>query len=278
VQKMCEVLDLSGSGYYDWVSRPESEKDKEDKKLLKKIKRVHKESRKTYGVRRVTKQLNKEGISCGKTRVGRLMRENNIYCKTRKKYKATTNSKHNYPVAPNLLEQDFEAEKPDEKYVGDITYVWTDEGWLYLAGVEDLFNRELIGWKISSRMTVDITLSAMDMAIGRRAPEEGLIFHSDRGSQYAANAYKELLKKYGIRQSMSRKGNCYDNACAESFFSSLKKDAIYGTRFRTREEAKKAIIDYIEGFYNSRRLHSSLGYKSPREYINDYYRNEKEAA
>jgi putative transposase len=148
---MCEVLDLTGSGYYDWVNRTESEKEKEDKKLLKKIKRVHKESHETYGVRRVTAQLKKEGIYCGKTRAGRLMRENKIYCRTRKKYKATTNSKHNYPIAPNLLEQDFEAEKPDEKYVGDITYVWTDEGWLYLAGVEDLFNREIIGRKISDR-------------------------------------------------------------------------------------------------------------------------------
>ena len=229
-------------------------------------------------MRRVTAQLNKEGVSCGKTRVGRLMRENNIYCKTRKKYKATTNSKHNYPVAPNLLEQDFETDKPNKKYVGDITYIWTDEGWIYLAGVEDLFNRELIGWKISDRMTVDITLSAMDMAIGRRAPEEGLIFHSDRGSQYAANAYRYLLKNNGILQSMSRKGNCFDNACAESFFSSLKKDVIYGNRFRTRSEARRVIINYIEGFYNSRRLHSSLGYKSPREYINDYYRSKKKAA
>jgi putative transposase len=177
-----------------------------------------------------------------------------------------------------LLKQNFEADRPDEKYVGDITYVWTDEGWLYLAGVEDLFNRELIGWKISDRMTVDITLSAMDMAIGRRVPEEGLIFHSDRGSQYAANAYKQLLKDNGIIQSMSRKGNCFDNACAESFFSSLKKDVIYGNRFRTRSEARRVIINYIEGFYNSRRLHSSLGYKSPREYINDYYRIKKKAA
>ena len=139
-------------------------------------------------------------------------------------------------IYTNLLEQDFEAEKPDEKYRRDITYVWTDKGWLYLAGVEDLFNRELIGWKISDRITVDITLSTMDMAIGRRAPKEGLIFHSDRGSQYASNAYRELLKKYGIRQSMSRKGNCYDNACAESFFSTLKKDVIYGIRFKTKKE------------------------------------------
>ena len=278
MQKMCEVLDLTGSGYYDWANRPESDKEKEDKKLVKEIKRIHRESHETYGVRRVTAQLNKEGVSCGKTRVGRLMRENNIYCKTRKKYKATTNSKHNYPVAPNLLKQNFEADRPDEKYVGDITYVWTDEGWLYLAGVEDLFNRELNGWKISDRMTVDITLSAMDMAIGRRVPEEGLIFHSDRGSQYAANAYKQLLKDNGIIQSMSRKGNCFDNACAESFFSSLKKDVIYGNRFRTRSEARRVIINYIEGFYNSRRLHSSLGYKSPREYINDYYRIKKKAA
>ena len=139
-----------------------------------------------------------------------------------------------------------------------------------------MFNREVIGWKISDRMTVDITLSAMEMAIGRRAPKEGLIFHSERGSQYAANAHRELLKKYGIRQSMSRKGNCYDNACAESFFSSLKKDVIYGIRFKTRGEARKAIINYIEDFYNSRRLHSSLGYKSPREYINDYYKKHSE--
>ena len=200
----------------------------------------------------------------------RLMRENNIYSCLRKKFKVTTNSNHSYPVAPNLVEQDFTATKPNEIWLGDITYIPTEEGWLYLAVVEDVFNRKVVGWSMDKKMTRDLTIAAIGQAIGRQHPGKGLIFHSDRGVQYAAYDYQNTLRENGIIQSMSRKGNCYDNACMESFYS-LKKDLIYRRRFKTRQEAKLAIVEYIETFYNSRRLHSKLGYKSPNEYEQEYY-------
>ncbi len=211
-------------------------------------------------------QLNKDGFPCSKDRVSRLMRENGIFSKLRRKYKATTQSNHNYPVVENLLNQDFKADNPNQKWVGDLTYIATDEGWLYLAGIEDLYHRKLVGWSFSSRMKKQLTLDAFHQAIGRECPESGLIFHSDRGSQYAAYDYQDALRKHGIRQSMSAKGNCYDNAPMESFFSTLKKDIIYGKHFRTREEAIIFIVEYIETFYNCRRLHSSLGNMSPLEF------------
>lgn len=263
---MCQVFKVSRSAYYDWLKRPESNRKKDDNKILIEIKRVHKESYETYGIRRVKAQLEKDGIKCGKNRVARLMRENGIYSRLRRKYKATTNSKHNYPVAPNLLNQDFTAKNPNEKWVGDLTYIPTDEGWLYMAGVEDLFQRKVVGWAFGSRITKELAITALEQGVGREQPQAGLIFHSDRGSQYAAYDYQDTLRKYGIIQSMSRKGNCYDNACMESFFSTLKKDAIYGRKFKTREEAKLFIIEYIETFYNCKRLHSTLGNMSPMEY------------
>lgn len=215
---MCKVLKISRSSYYDWLNRPESKQKKENKQLLKDIERIHKQSYGTYGVRRIKAQLDKEGIVCGKNRVARLMRENGIYSRLKRKYKATTNSNHNYPAAPNLLEQDLQAVAPNEKWVGDITYIPTDEGWLYLAVVEDLFHRKVIGWSFNHRITKELTISALKQAIGKELPGSGLIFHSDRGSQYAAYALQDELRKYDIRQSMSYKGNCYDNACMESFF------------------------------------------------------------
>lgn len=263
---MCKVLKVSRSSYYDWLNRPESSRKQDDKKLLIDIRRIHKDSYETYGIRRVKAQLNRDGIRCGKNRVARLMRQNGIYSRLRRKYKATTNSNHSYPVAPNLLKQDFSSDTPNQKWVGDLTYIATDEGWLYLAGVEDLFNRKLVGWSLGSRITKELTISALRQAVGKECPGPGLIFHSDRGSQYAAYAYQDELRKYNIQQSMSRKGNCYDNASMESFFSTLKKDIIYGRKFRTREEAKIVIVEYIETFYNCRRLHSALGNMSPIEY------------
>jgi putative transposase len=241
------------------------------------MRRIHKESYKTYGIRRIKAKLNKEGIPCGKNRIARLMRENGIFSRLRRKYKATTNSNHRLPVAPNLLDQDFTADKPNTKWVGDITYIPTDEGFLYLSGIEDLFQRKVVGWSLGDRITKELTIRALEQAVGRENPGDGLIFHSDRGSQYAAYAYQEVLGKYCIRQSMSRKGNCYDNACMESFFSTLKKDLIYGRRFKTREEAKLAIIEYIETFYNCHRLHSTLGNMSPMEYERQYYYQEEVA-
>ena len=231
--KMCQVLKVSRSSYYDWLKRPESKRQKDDQLILRNIKRIHQESFETYGIRRITDQLKKDGIKCGKNRVARLMRENGIYSRLERKYKATTNSNHNYPVAPNLLKQDFSVDAPNKKWVGDITYIATYEGWLYLAGIEDLFHRKIVGWSFSNRITKELTISALRQAVGKEQPCEDLIFHSDRGSQYAAYDYQTELRKFRIRQSMSRKGNCYDNACMESFFSTLKKDIIYGKKFKT---------------------------------------------
>jgi putative transposase len=277
VEKMCEVLSIKRSSYYSWVKRPECKRKKNDKELVEHIRRIHKESRETYGARRVKAQLNKENIYCGKDKVSRLMNENNIFSRLKRKFKATTYSNHKYPVAPNLLNQDFKADKPNTKWVGDITYISTDEGWLYLASIEDLFQKEVVGWSLDTRMTRKLVMSAMEQAINKHNPEPGLIFHSDRGVQYASYDYQEQLRKNQIKQSMSRKGNCFDNACGESFFASLKKDVIYGRKFKTIAEAKLEIVDYIETFYNCKRLHSSLGYKSPKEYVKDYYKNKEVA-
>lgn len=271
VEKMCQIFEVSRSAFYDWLKRPESKRKKDDRKLVKEIKRIHKESYETYGIRRVQAQLNEDGFQCGRNRVARLMRDNAIHSCLRRKYKATTNSNHRYPVAPNLVDQEFTATCPNELWFGDITYIPTDEGWLYLAAIEDTFHKKIVGWSMDKTMTRTLTISALEQAIGRHIPEEGLIFHSDRGVQYAAYDYQTALKENGIIQSMSRKGNCYDNACMESFFSTLKKDLIYRRKFKTRLEAKIAIVEYIETFYNSKRLHSSLGYKSPQKYEEKYY-------
>lgn len=268
---MCNVLNIKRGSYYAWLKRPETGRKKEDDILTIEIKRIHKESDGTYGSRRITAQLKKEGIACGKNRVSRLMNNNNIFSKLKRKYKATTYSDHNFNVAPNLLNQDFTVDKPNKVYVGDITYIGTDEGWVYLATVVDLFNREVVGWSMDTTMTRKLVIDAFTAAVYKEKPKQGLIFHSDRGVQYASYDYQDLLKNNGFIQSMSAKGCCYDNACAESFFSSLKKDKLYGRKFKTRAEVRKAVVEYIELFYNSRRLHSTLQYKSPKEYKRDYY-------
>jgi len=227
---------------------------------------VHKISRGTYGSPRITRALKKKGIVCGKNRVARLMHDNGITGKTKRKYKATTNSKHNYPVAENLINQNFNIDRPNQIWVADITYIPTDEGWLYLAAIEDLFQRKIVGWAMNSTMTRQLTLDALRQAVKRYRPPAGLIHHSDRGSQYASHEYQQALRDYQFITSMSRKGNCYDNACMESFFGTLKLELIYGNRFKTRAEARQAVFEYIEVFYNRIRLHSSLGYMSPLEY------------
>jgi putative transposase len=271
VEKMCNVLVVPRSGYYAWIDRPVSRRDLEDEKLLFHIKQIHKESNGTYGILRMTKALKRRNIHCGKNRVAKVMRKNNIICRTRRKYKAKTNSKHNYPVAPNLLGQSFYVEAPNTVWVGDITYIGTKQGWLYLAAVEDLFNRKVIDWSMSDAMPTELTASALEMAVGRRNPSAGLICHSDRGVQYASYKYQQPLRDKKMIQSMSRKGDCYDNACAESFFATLKKELIHGRKFKTRAEAKQAVFQYIEIWYNSRRLHSSLGYMSPNEFEYKYH-------
>lgn len=263
---MCLVLEISRSGYYDWLKRPESSRRRRNKELLKEIRKQYKVSRGTYGSPRITRALKKKNITCGKNRVARLMRENNIAAKTKKKYKATTNSKHNYPVADNLLNQNFTSDHPNQVWVADITYIPTDEGWLYLAAIEDLYHRKIVGWSMGSTMTRKLVLDALRQAFWRCRPSAGLIHHSDRGSQYASHEYQRALKDYEMITSMSRKGNCYDNACMESFFGTLKRELIYGVRFKTRAEARQAIFEYIEVFYNRVRLHSALGYMSPIEY------------
>ncbi|KNY27904.1 Integrase catalytic region [Pseudobacteroides cellulosolvens ATCC 35603 = DSM 2933] len=267
---MCQIFNISRSSFYEWLKRPESNRKKNDKELIEIINKIHKESYETYGQKRIKIQLNKEGILCSKRRIKRLMNENGIVSRLKRKFKATTNSNHTYPVSPNLLNQDFTTNRPNEKWVGDITYIPTDEGWLYLASIQDLFSKKVVGWSLGSRITKELAISALNQAMIREKPGSSLIFHSDRGCQYAAYEYQDRLRERGIRQSMSRKGNCYDNACAESFFATLKKDIIHGRRFKTREDAKLIIIEYIETFYNFKRIHSTLGNMSPIEFEKDY--------
>ena len=217
----------------------------------------------TYGSRRMSEQLILEGHAVGRDQARTLMKKANIEVKTKKKFKVTTDSKHHFPVAPNLLNQEFAVDRPNTVWVGDITYLWTAEGWLYLAVVLDLFSRRIVGWSIQNTMTTDLVESALNMAIKRRHPSAGLIFHSDRGSQYASHSYQQWLKKYQIIPSMSRRGNCYDNAVCERFFRSLKQERTEYQGYWTRQQARMDVIQYIEWFYNSKRLHSTLGYKAP---------------
>lgn len=209
-------------------------------------------------------EVEAHGSSGGRFRAGTLMKLAGVAAKQKKKFKATTDSKHNLPVAPNLLNRQFKVEAPDQVYVSDITYIWTAEGWLYLAVILDLFSRQIVGWSLNRRMTRKLIMNALRMAIWRRHPGPGLVFHSDRGSQYCSNDCQEMLKVHEMKSSMSRKGDCWDNAVAESFFGSLKTERVFFTNYKTREEAKRDIVDYIEMFYNSKRRHSYLGYLSPK--------------
>lgn len=267
VKKMCQVLKVSRSGYYDWLDRPESQRSVEDEALLTKIKRIYKKSFGTYGSPRITEELNENGYTYSRPKVARLMRKNDIWAKTKKKFKITTNSDHSYPIAPNLLKQDFWTNSVNRIWVGDITYIRTWEGWLYLTVILDLFNRKVVGWSMSDRLTANTTtIPAFIQAVKHYQPLPGLIFHSDRGVQYACDNFRELLNTFKVIQSMSGKGNCYDNAVAESFFHTLKTELVYHETYRTRKEAKNSLFQYIETFYNRVRKHSHLGYKSPNEY------------
>nr|WP_245544966.1 IS3 family transposase [Lentibacillus jeotgali] len=270
VAKMCEVLGVWKSGYYDWRVRSKSNQEKRKEKLTAQVKRVYIESYRRYGSPKITEILKQEGWDVSQKTVTRIMKENGLRSKTVKKYKATTNSKHSYPVYPNLLNQNFHVDHPGEVWVSDITYVWTNEGWLYLATVMDLFSRRIIGWEMSRRMTKALTMTALQRAIRQQEPQEGLIHHSDRGSQYAAHDYQAILRNYKITTSMSRKGNCYDNASIESFHSVMKKELIFHQRYQTRAQAKQSIFAYIMTFYNYKRVHSSIGYLSPIAYEKKY--------
>jgi putative transposase len=271
ISVMCDVLSVSRSGYYVWLKKPVSKRQQANTKLREKIRTVHRDSGESYGSPRVYQALKEQGEPCSENRVARLMREDGLQAKTKRRYKATTDSKHNLPVAPNLLNRDFSPEEPNQVYAGDITYIWTTEGWLYLAVVIDLFSRSVVGWAMDKRMTRQLVMDALTMAVQRRRPPAGVIFHSDRGSQYASADFQKLLAKHGIRCSMSRKGDCWDNAPVESFFGSLKQELIFHRKYSTRFHARQSIFEYIERFYNRCRLHSTLGYKSPADYEATYF-------
>lgn len=272
VTKMCTAMQVSRSAFYEWFNRPPTKREQEDRLLAKKIKKLFFDSRRTFGHRRIKKKLKKIGIKCSNDRIRRLMKGMHLVPVQTNKFKATTNSNHSLPVAPNLLKQDFNADEPCQKWVGDISYIATEEGWLYLAAIIDLFSRKVVGWALGARMTKQLVIDAMSQALRIEKPPEGLIFHSDRGSQYASYDYQDLLREHGIRQSMSAKGDCYDNACAESFFATLKKELVHRRRFKTRSWAKLEIIDHIL-WYNSERIHSYLDDLSPLEYEQHYYNN-----
>lgn len=275
VRLTCRELGVSASGYYAWRKRPASARDQENEKLVAEMKRIHAESRETYGLPRLRETLKQAGRKIGKSRVARLMKKAGISGLKRKRYRVmTTDSKHSLPIAPRHFQTEEPAThptRPNAVWASDISYVPTDEGFLFLATYLDLFTRKVVGFAVEDHMRTDLLLQALDMALGRSSRSEGaLLGHSDRGSQYASEAYREKLQSCGITASMSRKGNCYDNAFAESFFATLKKELIYREHYRTKAQAKKAIFEYIEVWYNRRRLHSSLGYMSPVQFEESY--------
>jgi len=263
---MCSVFQVSSSGYYDWRGRPPSKRTIENQRLGAKIKGIFINNRRVYGTRRIQEELLEDGENISRYRIGKLMSQQDLKCKTKKKFKVTTDSNHDFPVAPNLLDRKFDAQHPDQVYVGDITYIPTSEGWLYLAVFMDLYSRMVVGWSMSSRINAKLTYDSLLMAIWKRKPSKGLMVHSDRGSQYASHKFQGLLKTHGYVCSMSRKGNCWDNAPAESFFHTLKTELVNLCQYKTREEAQKDIFEYIEVFYNRQRRHSTIGYLSPLAY------------
>jgi len=266
VRMMCRLLGVSRSGFYAWRNRPDSERARRSRRLLVKIRAIFKRRRGAYGSPRIWRDLVDDGELVGRGQVARLMRENGLRAKQSRKFKATTNSAHHLPVAPNILGDKGPVSEENEVWVSDITYVWTREGWLYLAAVMDLYSRRIVGWAASARMKTELVIQAYERALALRGPVPGLIHHSDRGSQYAGTAYQELLGSCQAVCSMSRKGNCYDNAVMESFWHSLKVEWLFDFEFETRRQAVRAIGEYIDGFYNRERRHSSLGYVSPIEF------------
>lgn len=268
---LCDTLDVSVSGYRAWKrGGTPARKHLTDAQLLELIRAIHVQFKGAYGSPRMVDELRGRGFPVSKARVERLMRDHGIRARHKRRYKATTDSKHGLPVAANLLNRDFSPAAPNQVWTADLTYIWTDEGWLYLAVVLDLFNREIVGWSIRSRMTADIVIEALAMAWFRRKPAPGLLHHSDRGSQYASLVFQAKLAEYGMVCSMSRRGNCWDNAPTESFFNSLKNERVHGTRYATREEAIADLFEYIEVFYNRSRRHSTLKSKSPVQFLRDW--------
>ncbi len=260
---MCRILNVSRSGYYQWTRRKESERKKRREQLKQQISRIFLESRRLYGSPKIAQVLRRQGERVSEKTVARIMQELGLKSRTVRKYKATTNSRHNLPVHDNVLNQQFTAQAPNQVWMADITYVPTDEGWLYVASIMDLYTRKIVGWHADERMTKELVLQALDQAYSRQRPKGKVLHHSDRGSQYASHEYQQRLLKYGMKGSMSRKGNCYDNACIESFHSVLKKELVYLEKFKTRKEAQSKIFEYIEFFYNRKRVHSAIGYLTP---------------
>ncbi len=274
VTVLCAVMRVSRSGFYDYLQRFSSGDDhRPDETTIKvRIKEIFNQSRGSYGSRRIVKDLQSEGYQIGRYKVRRMMRQLGLKAKTPKRFKLTTDSRHSFPVAANVLNRQFDVDAPNKVWTADISYVWTFEGWLYLAVVMDLYSRQIVGWAMDKRMKKDLVLDALAMAYWQRKPSKGLLHHSDRGSQYACHKYQERLESYGMKPSMSRKGNCWDNAPTERFFRSLKSERLTACRFVTRNAAKNEILDYIT-FYNSLRLHSYLGYVSPMQFEKEQYLN-----
>ena len=266
VRVMCRALAVSPAGYYAWAARPESRRTAANRRLVTMIRAIHTESRNTYGSPRIHATLQAQGQRIGEHRVARLMRLSAIRAKTVKQWRATTDSAHQYPVVPNTLNRQFAVAHPNQVWAGDITYVWTAEGWLYLAVVLDLYARRVIAWGMGSRLTQELATAALTMAMEHRRPTSGVLHHTDRGAQYAATLYREMLAGYGLTASMSRRGNCWDNAVVESFFHTLKTELVYHRRYIPREEARQDIFEWIEGFDNRPRRHSTLGNRSPAEF------------
>jgi transposase InsO family protein len=266
VVMLCSLLSVSRSGYYAWSKAVDNQRTSDDKALKIVISATFNQNRAVYGTRRLKNVLAAQGYQASRRRIARLMKEEQLYCKTKRRFKATTDSKHNLPIAPNQLARQFNVARPNQVYVGDITYIPTAEGWLYLAVVIDLYSRQIVGWSMADNMRTELVNHALRMAIWKRKPQKGLLWHTDRGSQYAADSHRKLLKQHGIQQSMSRKANCWDNAVSESFFHTLKTECVNHEKYATRDDATKSIFEYIEVFYNRQRLHSSNGYLSPVEF------------
>jgi transposase InsO family protein len=266
VRSLCKVMDVAPSGFYAWRRRPQSARVAADEALAKQIETVAQMSRGSYGSPRVYQELRAQGVSCGRNRVARLMRRHGITARRKRRFKKTTDSRHGLPIRPNVLARRFTAPAPNRYWASDITYIWTAEGWLYLAVVMDLYHRRIVGWSMQSTLEQPLVNQALAMALAARRPAPGLLHHSDRGSQYASSEYQRLLEDHGIECSMSRKGNCWDNAPTESLFSTLKMELVHNRRYQTRLEARSEIFEYIEVWYNPRRRHSALGYLSPDEF------------
>jgi transposase InsO family protein len=266
VRVLCRVLGVTAGGYYAWRRRPPSDRARRREVLAVEVKAVHAEVRARYGSPRIHAELAARGVRCCVNTVAKVMRACGVRAKARRGFRPGTDSRHDRPVADNVLGRDFGPAAPNASWVADITYVPTREGWAYLAAVEDLYSRKVVGWAVGDRATGDLVAEALAMAVARRRPGAGLVAHSDRGSQYAGEHYRRLLARHGLVCSMSRKGNCWDNAAMESFFATLKRELVHGEDYRTRAEVRASVFEYIEGFYNRRRRHSALGYVSPDEY------------